>query len=361
MPIGLPRLSRIIDGGARASRAVDRRQVGGDGHEHAEQRRDDGQHAEAEQHHQHAQLADPEALRALAAAPEPQPACARSRAYAGTGRPCRPSAGASARIVVLVRSCSLMTGAGRRPSGGELCHRVSAEREWRADQARPGRRTLALGRMESPRSSCSQRGGGVARRGARAAPGRGPAAAREARPGPDGAGSAPRPHGRPAEAARVPGPRAHGRADRRRLHGARRRSIRALGHAARALAGGDRRARADLPRRRRPRCWPTTSGSRSGATPSGWTCRWRTCSGSSGRSRSPSCSSATTSPSGWPPPSRSRCSSCSTRSCRATTRWPIKADVELGGTDQTFNLLHGPRAADHATASRRRSCSRCRC
>ncbi len=39
----------------------------------------------------------------------------------------------------------------------------------------------------------------------------------------------------------------------------------------------------------------------------------------------------------------------------------IRADVELGGTDQTFNLLHGPGAADHATGSRRRSCSRCRC
>ena len=39
--------------------------------------------------------------------------------------------------------------------------------------------------------------------------------------------------------------------------------------------------------------------------------------------------------------SRSRCSSCSTRCCRATTRWRSRADVELGGTDQTFNLLLG--------------------
>ena len=34
----------------------------------------------------------------------------------------------------------------------------------------------------------------------------------------------------------------------------------------------------------------------------------------------------------------------------------IQADVELGGTDQTFNLLHGPGAADRRTGSRRRSC-----
>ena len=36
---------------------------------------------------------------------------------------------------------------------------------------------------------------------------------------------------------------------------------------------------------------------------------------------------------------RSRSSSCSIRSCRATTRSPCASDVELGGTDQTFNLL----------------------
>ena len=39
--------------------------------------------------------------------------------------------------------------------------------------------------------------------------------------------------------------------------------------------------------------------------------------------------------------SRSRCSSCCTRCCRAMTRWPCSADVELGGTDQKFNLLLG--------------------
>ena len=39
--------------------------------------------------------------------------------------------------------------------------------------------------------------------------------------------------------------------------------------------------------------------------------------------------------------SRSRFTSSSTRSCRATTRSRCSADVELGGTDQKFNLLVG--------------------
>ena len=83
---------------------VDRRQVGGDRHEHPEQGRDDREHAEAEEHDQHAQLADLEALLAPAAAPQTQPAHACSRACAGTGRPSRPGPEASAPIVVLVRS-----------------------------------------------------------------------------------------------------------------------------------------------------------------------------------------------------------------------------------------------------------------
>ena len=61
------------------------------------------------------------------------------------------------------------------------------------------------------------------------------------------------------------------------------------------------------------------------------------------RARRPSrrSSSATTSPSATPRASRSRSSSCSIRSCRATTRWRSRSDVELGGTDQKFNLLLG--------------------
>ena len=39
--------------------------------------------------------------------------------------------------------------------------------------------------------------------------------------------------------------------------------------------------------------------------------------------------------------SRSRCSNFCTRCCRATTLSPSRADVELGGTDQKFNLLLG--------------------
>ena len=57
--------------------------------------------------------------------------------------------------------------------------------------------------------------------------------------------------------------------------------------------------------------------------------------------RRPRSSSATTSPSATPRTSRSRCWSCCIRCCRATTRWPSDADVELGGTDQKFNLLLG--------------------
>ena len=92
---------------------------------------------------------------------------------------------------------------------------------------------------------------------------------------------------------------------------------------------------------RRPRCWPPTSGSRCASTPSGSTCRWRTCSGSCAPSPSRRSSSATTSPSAGRRASRSPCSSSCTPCCRATTRSPCAADVELGGTDQTFNLLMG--------------------
>ena len=75
------------------------------------------------------------------------------------------------------------------------------------------------------------------------------------------------------------------------------------------------------------------------ATASGSTCRWRSSSAWPAPPPWRSCSSATTSPRATRPGSRSRSSSCSTRCCRATTRWPYDADVELGGTDQKFNLL----------------------
>ena len=59
--------------------------------------------------------------------------------------------------------------------------------------------------------------------------------------------------------------------------------------------------------------------------------------------------------------SPSRSTSSSIRWCRATTRSRCKADVELGGTDQKFNLLVGRQLQEATTARSRRSCSRCRC
>ena len=57
--------------------------------------------------------------------------------------------------------------------------------------------------------------------------------------------------------------------------------------------------------------------------------------------RSPGCSSATTSRSGSRRTLRSRSPSSSTPSRRPTTRSPSQADVEIGGSDQLYNLLMG--------------------
>ena len=51
--------------------------------------------------------------------------------------------------------------------------------------------------------------------------------------------------------------------------------------------------------------------------------------------------SATISPSATRKARRSRCTSCCTRWRRPTIRWRSKCDVEMGGTDQKFNLLVG--------------------
>jgi len=56
---------------------------------------------------------------------------------------------------------------------------------------------------------------------------------------------------------------------------------------------------------------------------------------------SPGCSSGTTSRDATPKGSRSTCTNSCTRSCRRTTRWRSTADIELGGTDQLFNLVVG--------------------
>ena len=167
------------------------------------------------------------------------------------------------------------------------------------------------------------------RRRARTPAGPGSAAAREAWRGPDHARHPPRSHGGAAQTARVSGPGPPGRADHRRLHGARGGPERALLDAAVRGPGGDRPQRRDLrgtgfqgarpladrgaAQRRVARHADGGAVSRSRAPP-----RW------------PSCSSATTSHSATPPASPSRSSSCSIRSCRATTRWPFAPTSSSG-------------------------------
>ena len=58
---------------------------------------------------------------------------------------------------------------------------------------------------------------------------------------------------------------------------------------------------------------------------------------------------------------RSPCTSCCIRWRRVTIPWRSQCDVEMGGTDQKFNLLVGRETADAITASRRRSSPPCRC
>ena len=69
--------------------------------------------------------------------------------------------------------------------------------------------------------------------------------------------------------------------------------------------------------------------------------RTRRSSGSRARSRSRGSSSATTSRSGMRRRSRSRSRSSSIRSMQAYDSVAVEADVELGGTDQLYNLLAG--------------------
>ncbi len=104
---------------------------------------------------------------------------------------------------------------------------------------------------------------------------------------------------------------------------------------------GDRREREDVRRagdadpsiRSAPRCAGTASGSAR--------CTWTTSSASSRARRSRGCSSATTSPSASRPMRRSRCSSCCTPLLQGYDSVAIDADVEIGGTDQLYNLLMG--------------------
>ena len=122
--------------------------------------------------------------------------------------------------------------------------------------------------------------------------------------------------------------------------------------------GGDRRQRADLPgagvqgaRPRRDRGAPQRRVARhadGGPVPA-----WRA------PPRSPSCSSATTSPSATPPASRSRCSSCSTRCSRATTRWRSAPTSSSAAPTRSSTCCSRARSSAPTGWSRSRS-SRCR-
>ena len=105
-------------------------------------------------------------------------------------------------------------------------------------------------------------------------------------------------------------------------------------------ARGDRRATPRPSSSRRSRS-STPSAPRSAATASGSTCRWRSSSGSRARRRSRSCSSATTSPSATPRGEPISILELLYPLLQGYDSVAIDSDVELGGTDQKFNLLLG--------------------
>ena len=197
--------------------------------------------------------------------------------------------------------------------------------------------------------------------GARGAARARPSAARQARPGPDRERHPPRPHRRAPEAARVPGRRPHGRADHRRLHGAGRRPS---GRSATrpVLSGrGDRRATRARTWSRPARCCARTSGSSCATTASGWTWGWRTLFRlARAADRRPAARARRLRPR-WPPSEPISLLELLYPVLQGYDSVAVEADVELGGTDQTFNLLMGRGDPDRVRAGRRRSCSRCRC
>ncbi len=167
-------------------------------------------------------------------------------------------------------------------------------------------------------------------------------AAGQARHRPDRAGHPSRPRGRARQAAGVPGRGPPGRADRRRLHRARRRSVRAVEPSPDPLRGGDRGERGDLQSTgpRDPRCRPAAA-SRCAATASGWTWRWPIC-----------CAllRATTVAQLLERDDFAKRFSAHEPISLLELLYPllqgydsvaVRADVELGGTDQKFNLLLG--------------------
>ena len=111
-------------------------------------------------------------------------------------------------------------------------------------------------------------------------------------------------------------------------------------------------------RSRRSRC-STRSAPRSAATASG--SRWAATSSSGwyGGSRWRACSSGRSSAGGWRRGSRSRCSSCSTRCSRATTRWRSRPTWRWAGPTRSSTCCSGATCRT-PSASRRSRFSRCR-
>ena len=210
------------------------------------------------------------------------------------------------------------------------------------DDRRPARRTCATRTRCSPPArprSCPPTGSPSACSPPTRA---GPPAAGQARHRPVRRRPDARSRGRAAQAAPVPGLRAHRGAGRRRLHRPGRRPVRAHGH--------PRRAERRPGRSRTPRATSTSSCGSStrdrtevvnNADWLGTDAARPRCSATPGRSRSPSCSSATTSPAGSRPTSRSRCREFFYPLLQGIDSVEIRADIELGGTDQTFNNLVG--------------------
>ena len=83
------------------------------------------------------------------------------------------------------------------------------------------------------------------------------------------------------------------------------------------------------------------AASRCASTPSGSTCAWRSSSASRARPPSPRSSSATTSPSATPRASPISVLELLYPLMQGYDSVAVRSDVELGGTDQTFNLLLG--------------------
>ena len=171
----------------------------------------------------------------------------------------------------------------------------------------------------------------------------GPPAARQARHRPDRARHPPRPRGRAAQAARVPGRRPPGRADRRRLHRARRRSRRGARACARCSPSEEIEANAATfqeqalkildpdPERLEVQAQQRVAGHADGRA-AGARCA---------RPPSRSCSSATTSPSAGRRSEPISMLELLYPLLQGYDSVAVRADVELGGTDQKFNLLLG--------------------